>query len=112
MTESEIVKARKMIKNGMSGRVIADKLNVHHSTIYALKNKVTHNPERILIAKEIQRKSVQGESNYWVKLTERKVKRIRIDLAIGYTQFNLAIKHGVSPQLISLIKLRKIWKHI
>jgi len=57
--------------------------------------------------------SIIGENNPNSILTEQKVIQIRIDLKEGIlTQTEIAKMFNVKQNTISLIKLRKTWKHI
>ncbi len=99
-------------KKGSSLRETALKAKVHHSTVSDIEKGVTWNPKRKKLAKEIQRKAVRGENNHWAKLTEKRVKTIKNDLKLGFTQEVIAKKNKVTSQLISLINRKKIWRHI
>jgi len=46
------------------------------------------------------------------KLNEQKVKEIYAQLKDGHNTVEMADKYGVDKSLISLIKRRKIWKHV
>lgn len=113
LNAKQVRSIKTLLKHGYNSRVIGSMYGVHHSTIEDIKNGLTHNPKRKLIAKEIQRKAVSGEKNHWAKLTAKEVKRIRKYLATGnYTNVALGNFFNVSPQLISLINTNKIWKGI
>ena len=113
LNKAEVKEIRKMLCAGLSGRKIADKFGVHHSSIYAIMNGDTWNPDKKLLAKEIQRDSVTGSNNYWAKLNEKKVKQIKKYLERkSHTQLELAIKYGVTSQLISAINTGIIWRHV
>jgi transcriptional regulator len=99
-------------KKGLSLRKTALKCKVHHSTVSDIEKGLTWNPKRKKLAKEIQRIAVSGENNHWAKLIERRVKAIRKDLKFGFTQNAIAKKYKVTSQLISLINLNKIWRHL
>lgn len=59
------------------------------------------------------REETQGSKHYKAKLSEDKVRAIRIEYAKGgITQQKLADKYGVCFQLISLVVRRKIWTHV
>ena len=113
LNKAEVKEIRKLLRAGISGRTIADEFGVHHSSIYSIKNGDTWNPDKKLLAKEIQRDSVTGSNNYWAKLNEKKVKQIKKYLEKkSHTHLALAIKYGVTPQLISAINTRIIWRHV
>lgn len=61
-----------------------------------------------LWAKAAQKR--RGEKNSQAKLTEGKVREILA--AEGVTQRQLAAQHGVSNQLISRIRSRRLWAHV
>jgi len=57
--------------------------------------------------------SAAGETNPGVKLTDKKVLRIRKLYATGeYTQTAIAAAYGVSTAIVHDIVRRKAWKHI
>jgi hypothetical protein len=53
--------------------------------------------------------NTEGEKNVNAKLTEKCVLEIR---EADETGVALAAKYGVSRKLISMIRLRQLWKHI
>ena len=113
MNKSDIQDMRRMLNAGMSVKMVAEAFEVHRSSVYAVINGNTHNPKKKAIAKEIQREAVSGSNNHWAKLTERQVRQIRKYLSTNcYTCASLAEHYGVSSQLISLIKVGRIWKSV
>jgi len=54
----------------------------------------------------------KGTKNPAVKLTEAKVRRIRIEFSKGMNQCALGRKYGVTHQMIHRIVKRKNWIHI
>lgn len=54
----------------------------------------------------------RGEGRTFAKLTEKQVLEIRDLLAKGYTQTTIAGMFNITQALVSLIKLKKAWKHI
>lgn len=53
-----------------------------------------------------------GSKHHAAKLTEAEVIEIRLSLAEGVTGRELSRQYGVSEQIISGIKNRKIWRHV
>jgi len=58
------------------------------------------------------RPRAQGESNHFSVLKEPEVREIIEGLADGQSGLALARRFHVTPQLISLIKLGKKWRHV
>jgi len=113
LDKHKVKEIRLMLKSGMTGRDIAEKFGVHHSSIYDIKNGRTWSYKRKVIAKEIQRKSVAGSKNHFAKLNEKDVRQIRKCLAKKcYTQISLAIHYNVTASLISAINVGKLWKDV
>jgi hypothetical protein len=56
-----------------------------------------------------RRKGLKGSTNPRAKLTEDQVSAIRTSTE---TLAVLAVRYDVDQSLISLIKLRKAWKHV
>jgi hypothetical protein len=55
----------------------------------------------------------KGEGHMQAKLTEDKVRSIRIEYATGNTSYRkLGNKYGVDKALIGRIIKRKLWKHV
>lgn len=57
-------------------------------------------------------KAVKGSRHHKAKLTEEQVIEIRKRLAAGEFTTTLAVEFGVRSTLISMIRLRQIWRHI
>lgn len=57
-------------------------------------------------------RSTMGEKNTQAKLTEGKVKAIKLLLSAGYQEAQVAQEFQVSRQTINLIKLGKRWSHV
>lgn len=113
LTQKEVQSIRMLLYRGFNSRKIALRFKVHHSTIEDIKNNITWNKKRREIASQIRLKSVSGENSHWAKLTERQVKRIKHLLYNSdLSQSKIADRYGVSSQLISLIKTKKVWKHL
>lgn len=55
---------------------------------------------------------VKGADNYWAKLTEKKVKEIRILLSQGVSQRKIANIYGISRGPIQRIAENNGWKHV
>ena len=53
--------------------------------------------------------AVSGETHYLAKLTEDAVREIRSSHERG---IDLAARFGVSPGLVSLVRLGRAWKHV
>jgi hypothetical protein len=55
----------------------------------------------------------RGGSHYRAKLTDDKIREIRhLDATGKFSQQELGLRFGVTFQMISLIVLRKSWKHV
>lgn len=89
------------------------KYKVHHSTIDDIKNGVTWNPERAELSRISKIEKMRGENSPSAKLTEKEVKQIRKLCKQGcYSQKTIAKSFNVSHNLINLINLKRIWRHI
>lgn len=58
------------------------------------------------------RVSLRGENHGSAKLTEKQARRIYKLASMGIPVFRIAARYNVDESLISLIRSRKIWKHI
>lgn len=54
----------------------------------------------------------RGEASHWARLKEFQVREIRMYSKRGWTGVEIAKKYSVSTGLVSMIRLRKVWKHI
>lgn len=54
----------------------------------------------------------RGERNGFAKLSDEQVRSIRNEVAAGARQMDVAAKHGLRPDYVSLIVLRKMWRHV
>lgn len=98
---------------GESGKSIARRYKVHHSSIYDIKEGRTHCPKRIAASKISQRMKMQGENAPSAKLSSDDVLKIKMYYNWGwYTQADLAAMYGVTNQNISLIVNEKTWNLI
>lgn len=101
-----------------TGVPVPDGMNVCHSC----DNKACVNPDHLwigsqlenihdMLAKERHNKSpnVFGEAHPLAKLTDAKVRLIR---KIQCSDAEAARRFGVSPSLISLVRKRKVWRHV
>lgn len=101
-----------MIHNGN----IPDDLSVCHSC----NNRRCVRPEHLYLATHqenikyaVDCRSFSGEKHSRRKLTESKVREIRVHLASGtVTKQSLAKRYGVSATVIRHVGERKIWKHV
>jgi hypothetical protein len=57
-------------------------------------------------------RQAKGEQNGRAKLTEAKVRRIRLLADMGFTVAGLAEEHGVDPKAIRNAVARVTWKHV
>ncbi len=77
------------------------------------KQKCRHASEETKEKLSKIRSKLRGETNPYHKLTEKQVLEIRLLLKEGrLLQREIAEMFGVGRYVISMIKLRKIWKHI
>ena len=53
-----------------------------------------------------------GEANPSAKLDADSVRRIRREIAVGFTQVDVAAHYGVSPSLVRAIVKRQVWAHL
>jgi hypothetical protein len=55
---------------------------------------------------------IKGSAHHAAKLTESKIKQIRMMIDKRIVQHKIAKRFSVTPQTVTLIKQRKVWAHV
>ena len=76
-----------------------------------LCNLTTEEPKQTIEVSQVQL-DIRRLEKPQPKLTEAKVREIKIKLSQGYTNWALAIEHGVSTSTIHRIRHGKTWAHV
>ena len=106
LTNSEAKEIIEIFRAGgdIDAQALADRYGVHKSTI--------KNIQRGHSWKHMSGENLVGRMTSRIKLDEEKVKEIKKMIRNGVMLKDIAIKFGVSKELISGINLGKKWKHV
>jgi group I intron endonuclease len=94
---------KKLYDDGSSLRDIGKKLNIDHKAVASRLRR---------LGVEIKKRPKKGSQLKCSKLNESDVKQIKIDLAKGVKQVEIAKRYSVSSSVISEISTGKAWSHV
>lgn len=117
--DNRILQQRKALSEALKGRKLPEAVKFKISEAQKGKNKTEEHKQKIKESNKLRfidinsRIAVSGENSPTSKLTEKIVKRIRLEHSKGETsQRKLASKYSISRSTIKDILQRRTWKYI